>query len=548
MVAASCRDAVPLAIVVGSRPRWRGQRGGRGTPTVRRGLSGNVRHDHGLGDVNDGSSCRGAARPSAANSVPGSSTTDFRPGAGCVEAATTTSRAPAARVTRGGHDDRRRRTTTSGRRRASAPRLNAALGSGRGRPALPTDNVSRASSRSAAPATTSSSPAPARDQLEGGAGADGFNAGSGSDDLLGGAGIEHVALLPTATAQPASSTSMVTATTATAAGSRPDRWRSSRCAAASGDDIIIGDDGLNELRGSGGADRIDGARRLRPDPRRRRATTRCSPATGWPSASTAPTASTRRSRTTIDIAVRVRDAPSRSRTCSPTATATASTSRSTATTSTARPARRVRPARRRRRPGLRRRRRRRHATATATASAAGFDCDDGNRAIHPGAEEKLGNRVDEDCDKVRRPVRARSRPSRCCPRGSRADHGVVGLVLVDLDGGERVRITLPGQGLHVQDPPRTGRAEGRVAHPRQARARPEAAPRRAAERADHAPRRRAQDRDVHRARGPVAEAANPLHGARRRQGGAMLRRGALLRAVATLRALAGAAPAVRAIA
>jgi hypothetical protein len=37
---------------------------------------------------------------------------------------------------------------------------------------------------------------------------------------------------------------------------------------------------------------------------------------------------------------------------------------------------------------------------------APLDCDDGRRDIHPGAVEVLGNRVDEDCDRVADPFAA----------------------------------------------------------------------------------------------------------------------------------------------
>jgi hypothetical protein len=76
---------------------------------------------------------------------------------------------------------------------------------------------------------------------------------------------------------------------------------------------------------------------------------------------------------------------------------------------------------------------------------AGFDCDDGNRAIHPGARERLGNRVDEDCDKVADPFPAFPTTILLAARVSGVTD-VVGLVLVDLEGRERVRITCKGPG------------------------------------------------------------------------------------------------------
>ena len=76
---------------------------------------------------------------------------------------------------------------------------------------------------------------------------------------------------------------------------------------------------------------------------------------------------------------------------------------------------------------------------------AGFDCDDGNAAIHPGAREKLGNKVDEDCDKLADPFAAFPTTVLLSTRLTSLTE-IVGLVLVDLDGRERVRITCKGKG------------------------------------------------------------------------------------------------------
>jgi hypothetical protein len=76
---------------------------------------------------------------------------------------------------------------------------------------------------------------------------------------------------------------------------------------------------------------------------------------------------------------------------------------------------------------------------------AGFDCDDGNKAIHPGARERLGNRVDEDCDKIADPFPAFPTTFLLAARISGVTD-VVGLVLVDLEGRERVRVSCKGPG------------------------------------------------------------------------------------------------------
>ena len=80
---------------------------------------------------------------------------------------------------------------------------------------------------------------------------------------------------------------------------------------------------------------------------------------------------------------------------------------------------------------------------------AGFDCDDSRVDVHPGAVEVLGNRVDEDCDRVADPFAAFPTVALLSARiGVVTD--VVGLVLVDLDGGERVRLRCRGTGCRFK--------------------------------------------------------------------------------------------------
>jgi hypothetical protein len=74
-----------------------------------------------------------------------------------------------------------------------------------------------------------------------------------------------------------------------------------------------------------------------------------------------------------------------------------------------------------------------------------IDCDDGRRDIHPGAVEVLGNRVDEDCDGVPDPFPAFPTVALLSARLGAVTE-VVGLVLVDLDGGERIKLTCRGKG------------------------------------------------------------------------------------------------------
>ena len=90
---------------------------------------------------------------------------------------------------------------------------------------------------------------------------------------------------------------------------------------------------------------------------------------------------------------------------------------------------------------------------------AGFDCDDGNAAVHPGAREKLGNKVDEDCDRVADPFAAFPTTVLLSARITSVSE-LVGLVLVDLDGRERVLVSCKGAGCPRK--PRRARAGKRA--------------------------------------------------------------------------------------
>jgi hypothetical protein len=90
---------------------------------------------------------------------------------------------------------------------------------------------------------------------------------------------------------------------------------------------------------------------------------------------------------------------------------------------------------------------------------AGFDCDDDNRDIHPGGREVLGNRVDEDCDGDNDPFPAFPTEVLLSARLGPVTR-VVGLVLVDLEGRERVRVTCKGKGCKFK--PRRARAGRRA--------------------------------------------------------------------------------------
>ena len=200
---------------------------------------------------------------------------------------------------------------------------------------------------------------------------------------------------------------------------RPARTTSRASSGGNGNDVLTGNDGLNDLDGGRGADRITGGGGFDQIALRRgdAATTRSSRPTGWPTRSTAPTAPTSRSPTTSTSRSCARTAGP-SPICSPIATATASTSRSTATTSTARSGRAPSTARATASTRTATAPTRSTPTATATASPPASTATTATPRIHPGARERLRQPHRRGLRRGRRPVHGVPDTVPCSRRGS----------------------------------------------------------------------------------------------------------------------------------
>ena len=79
-----------------------------------------------------------------------------------------------------------------------------------------------------------------------------------------------------------------------------------------------------------------------------------------------------------------------------------------------------------------------------------LDCDDGNRSVRPGAGERLGNFVDEDCDDVAEPFPRITATMLLTTRPLGRITEMVGLIIADLDGGERIVVTCRGPGCRFE--------------------------------------------------------------------------------------------------
>ena len=79
-----------------------------------------------------------------------------------------------------------------------------------------------------------------------------------------------------------------------------------------------------------------------------------------------------------------------------------------------------------------------------------LDCDDTNRAIRPGAGERLGNFVDEDCDRFAEPFPRIVATMILSTRTTGTRTETLGLVVADLEGGERIAVTCRGPGCEFK--------------------------------------------------------------------------------------------------
>jgi hypothetical protein len=79
-----------------------------------------------------------------------------------------------------------------------------------------------------------------------------------------------------------------------------------------------------------------------------------------------------------------------------------------------------------------------------------LDCDDGDVGIRPGVGEVIGNFVDEDCDDLEEPFPRVAAVMLLTTRllGRRTE--TLGLIVADLDGGERIDVACLGKGCRFE--------------------------------------------------------------------------------------------------
>ncbi len=376
-----------------------------------------------------------------ADSTPSSSATDFTDGAGCVEAAdakdVTCNVSPVVRVTvvAGPGNDRVAVSGTLG--------VPLSVEGGPGDDTVDAEDMASAVTASGDDGDDVFITGPAGDHLEGGAGDDVFFGGLGADDFAGGPGADDFVSYADSVHTMDVFIDLDGQRDDGAAGENDLITGVEGLRGGSGDDVIVGDDAPNTLAGSGGADRIDGRGgfdRIQGDDgndtllARDGLAERADCAEGVDVAVTDAIDGPSECETVEAIPDlqpdRDGDGVDRPLDCDD-------------LDATTRPGAFDRPGDGvdqdcdgaddvdldRDRDGF----------------LAGFDCDDGNAAIHPGAREKLGNKVDEDCDELADPYAAFPTTVLLSARITGVTE-LVGLVLVDLDGRERVRITCKGKG------------------------------------------------------------------------------------------------------